>query len=132
MLLFTGIFDIFSKIKFLGHPLAFMMVYLWSRDPDNYNVRMSFFVLTFNAPFLPWVMLSFSLLLGNPVETDLLGIFVGHTYYFLDTVYPQVAAIRGWSVKKLLYTPSFLHYLFSNDQAFAFLNTRVMIIYIFS
>lgn len=126
MLLFAAMVPIFNKIKFLGHPLSFMMVYLWSRDPDNADVRMSFLgVLQFNAPYLPWVLLAFSLLIGNPIEMDLLGIIVGHTYYFLDYVYPQVAEIRGWSWKQLLVTPSILHYFFSTDQAFAFLNTRV-------
>lgn len=125
MLLLTATVDTFSRIKFLGHPLSFMMVYLWSRDPENVHVRLSFFVLQFNAPILPWVMLSFSALLGNPIETDLLGIVVGHVYYFLDQVYPQVAEVRGWRWQKVLYTPPFLHVLFSSDQFFALLNTRV-------
>jgi Derlin-2/3 len=109
----------FSKIKFLGHPLTFMMVYLWARDPENYHTHMSFFgVITFSAPYLPWVLLLFSLVLGNPVEMDLMGILVGHTYYFMDSVYPKVAAVRGWSWKRLLVTPSFLHYIFATDFGF--------------
>mmetsp|Transcript_13481 Transcript_13481/g.29768 ORF Transcript_13481/g.29768 Transcript_13481/m.29768 type:complete len:156 (+) Transcript_13481:105-572(+) len=120
-------FDFFSRIKFLGHPLTFMMVYLWARDPENYHVRMSFFgVVQFNAPFLPWVLLLFSLLIGNPVEMDLMGIVVGHTYYFLDCVYPQVAAVRGWSLKKILVTPPILHYIFSTDVGFQVVDTGVM------
>ncbi|RYH32245.1 hypothetical protein EON65_00930 [archaeon] len=75
MLIATVCFDVFTKIRFLGHPLTFMMVYLWSRDPDNFHIRMSFFgVLTFSAPYLPWVLLAFSLLIGNPIEMDVLGI----------------------------------------------------------
>lgn len=126
MLTFSVSFDIFSKIKFLGHPLTFMMVYLWARDPENYYIRMSFFgVLQFNAPYLPWVLLLFSLVLGNPIEMDLLGIIVGHTYYFLDYVYPQVAEIRGWSIKKLMITPSLLHYIFATDPAFPIIETEI-------
>lgn len=125
LLLLTTLCESFARIKFLGHPLSFMMVYLWSRDPENVHVRMSFFVLQFNAPVLPWVMLTFSLLLGNPVETDLLGIIAGHVYYFLDQVYPQVAEVRGWRWKRILYTPSVLEYLFQTDNYLAFLNTRV-------
>jgi len=35
---------------------------------------MNFFgLLTFNAPYLPWVLLAFSLLLGNSISVDLLG-----------------------------------------------------------
>jgi Derlin-2/3 len=111
MLFFVVSFEAFSKIKFLGHPLAFMMVYLWARNPENVHMRMNLMGLfPFNAPYLPWVLLLFSLFIGNPIETDLLGILVGHMYYFLVSVYPRVADIRGWSCRKLLVTPSILKY----------------------
>jgi Derlin-2/3 len=128
MLIVTTLFDTFARIKFLGHPLTFMMVYLWSRDPENAHIQLSFLgVLQFTAPYLPWVLLSFSLLIGNPVEMDLLGIFAGHIYYFLDYIYPQIAHMRNWNFKKLVFTPPFLHYLFSSEQLFAYLNTRVSV-----
>ena len=97
----------FTKIKFLGHPLAFMMVYVWARGPENLNIRMSLLGLfPFSAPYLPWVLLLFSLLLGNPIETDLMGIVVGHLYFFFDRIFPQVADVRGWTLKKPLTTPA--------------------------
>jgi hypothetical protein len=40
-------------------------------------------LVTFNAPYLPWVLLGFSALLGHDVTSDLLGIAVGHAYYYL-------------------------------------------------
>ena len=59
-----------------------MMVYVWGRL--NPHQRMSFLGLfPFTAPYLPWVLLIFSVLLGNPVTVDLIGIAVGHAYYFL-------------------------------------------------
>jgi Derlin-2/3 len=76
-----------------------MLVYVWARR--NPHVRMNFFnLLTFNAPYLPWVLLGFSLLLGNSVSVDLLGMAVGHVYYFLEDVFPNQPG--GW---KLLKTP---------------------------
>ena len=118
----------FSKIRFLGHSLSFMMVYVWGRGRENANVRMSLLGLyNFNAPYLPWVLLAFSLCLGNPIETDFLGIIVGHLYYFLDHVYPQVADSRGWSCRKILVTPVLLHYIFnSNDMIRGINDTRVL------
>jgi Derlin-2/3 len=111
-LLFPSFFPLFSKIKFLGHPLAFMMVYLWARGPEQRNVRMSLLGLfPFNAPYLPWVLLLFSLFLRNPIESDVLGIIVGHIYYFLHDIYPQVAAVRGWSLKQVLVAPAILHWI---------------------
>ena len=41
------------------------------------------------APYLPWVLLAFSLLLGNSVEVDMMGIVVGHAYFFLEDVFPN-------------------------------------------
>lgn len=126
MLICSMTIDFFSRIKFLGHPLTFMMVYLWARDPENYHIRMNFFgVITFSAPYLPWVLLIFSLVLGNPIEMDLMGIVVGHTYYFLDTVYPQVAAVRDWSLKRIMVTPSILHYIFATDPGFQIIDADV-------
>jgi len=110
-------FEVFSKIKFLGHSLSFMMVYVWARAKENEHMRMQLLGLyTFNAPYLPWVLFLFSLFLRNPPGTDLLGIVVGHLYYFLDTVYPVVASVRGWRVKKLLHTPYLLSYIMGDAR----------------
>lgn len=83
-----------------------MLVYVWARR--NPHVRMNFFgLLTFNAPYLPWVLLGFSLLLGNSIAVDLLGMAVGHFYYFLEDVFPnQPGGMR------LLETPHILKVLF--------------------
>ena len=65
-----------------------MLVYVWARR--NPFVRMNFFgLLTFQAPYLPYVLLGFSLLLGNSVSVDLLGMAVGHTYYYLEDIFPN-------------------------------------------
>ena len=94
-----------------------MMVYIWARTPENAGVRMSLMGLfPFNAPYLPWVLLIFSLFLGNHIENDLLGILVGHIYYFFDSVYPCVAEIRGWRQKKIIVTPFILNYIFSDNR----------------
>ena len=79
-----------------------MLVYVWARR--NPMVRMNFFgLLTFQAPYLPWVLLGFSLLLGNSVSVDLLGMAVGHIYYFLEDVFPNQPG-----GKRLLQTPLIL------------------------
>ena len=74
---------------------------------------MSFLALfSFHAPYLPWVLLSFSVLLGNSATIDLIGIIVGHVYYFLEDVYPIIADIRGWRVRRWLAAPTLLKQLF--------------------
>ena len=69
-------------------------------------------MLAFNAPYLPWVLLSFSLLLGHDVTSDLLGIAVGHLYFFFEDVFPALAVARGWGLRRPLGTPYVLHFLF--------------------
>ena len=98
---------IFLSVHFLSNSLTFMMLYVWGRR--NTYVRMTFFgILTFTAPYLPWVILGFSAMVGNNLITDLIGIGVGHLYYFFEDVYPIVADIRGWRVKRWLEAPNFL------------------------
>ncbi|XP_047292143.1 derlin-2 isoform X3 [Homo sapiens] len=104
MFLFGGflmtLFGLFVSLVFLGQAFTIMLVYVWSRR--NPYVRMNFFgLLNFQAPFLPWVLMGFSLLLGNSIIVDLLGIAVGHIYFFLEDVFPnQPGGIR------ILKTPS--------------------------
>jgi len=101
----------FLTVNFLGSSLSFMMMYVWGRR--NEEARMSFLgVFSFTAPYLPWVMLTFSMLLGNSaIMVDVIGIFVGHSYYFLEYVYPVIAEIRGWKVKRFFEPPMILHWL---------------------
>lgn len=87
------------------------------RGRRNEDVKMSFLgFFTFNAPYIPWVMLTFSVLLGNSVATDLIGIAVGHMYYFLEYVYPVLAETRGWPIKRLLEPPALLHWVCGSYQ----------------
>ncbi|XP_007547487.1 derlin-2-like isoform X1 [Poecilia formosa] len=110
MFLFGGILitllGLFANIFFLGQAFITMLVYVWSKR--NPLIRMNFFgLLTFQAPLLPWVLMGCSLLLGNPVTADVLGIGVGHLYYFLEDVFPNQPGGR-----KLLTTPDLLRVMF--------------------
>ncbi|XP_037091559.1 derlin-2-like [Pollicipes pollicipes] len=76
------------NLLFLGQAFTIMLVYVWSRR--NPFIHLNFFgLLSFQAPYLPWVLLAFSLLLGNKVAVDMVGIAVGHGYFFLEDVFPQ-------------------------------------------
>ena len=66
--------------------------------------------LVFRAPYLPWVMLGFSVLIGNAITMDLIGIAVGHVYYFLEFVYPVMAEVRGWRIKRIMEPPFVLQW----------------------
>jgi Derlin-2/3 len=66
-------------MPFLGTALSQTMVYIWSRK--NQDTRMSFLGLfVFRAPFLPWVLMLFSLVLHGTVPKDeMCGVVVGHS-----------------------------------------------------
>ncbi|KAI5330919.1 hypothetical protein L3X38_021045 [Prunus dulcis] len=98
----------FAKIIFLSNSLTFMMVYVWSKQ--NPFIHMSFLGLfTFTAAYLPWVLLTFSVIVGASAWVDLLGMIAGHAYYFLEDVYPRMTGRRP------LRTPSFIKALFADD-----------------
>lgn len=60
-------------------------------------------IFNFTAPFMPWVLLGFSFLLsGNIPTADIIGIIVGHLYYFLADVYPSIYKKRILKTPKLL------------------------------
>ncbi|CAD1472374.1 unnamed protein product, partial [Heterotrigona itama] len=104
ILLYT--FAFFVNLLFLGHAFTIMLVYVWSRR--NPFVRLNFFgLLNFQAPYLPWVLLGFSVLLGNTIWVDLVGMAVGHMYYFAEDVFPR---LRGGF--RVLKTPQILKTLF--------------------
>ena len=102
------------SIPFLGPALSSTLVYIWSRrNPDT---RLSFLgLLVFTAPYLPLVLMAFSLVIHSTVPKDeICGIVVGHSkramksesnngmqerimlipiytvYYFFSDVYPPL------------------------------------------
>ncbi|CAJ0756067.1 20189_t:CDS:2 [Entrophospora sp. SA101] len=102
-----------TNIPFLGSPLAFTLVYIWSRR--NPFIRLNFIGLfVFGAPYLPWVLLGFSLLLNNvfPIG-DTLGIIIGHIYYFFEDVWPHERNSGG---RRWLKTPQIIVRLFEGGQ----------------
>jgi len=110
MFLFGGclmsLIGFFVNLVFLGQAFTIMLVYVWSRR--NPATRLSFFgMLHFRAPYLPWVLIGFSVMLGNAVLVDGIGVACGHVYYFLEDVFP--AQEGGF---KILNTPRFIKYLF--------------------
>ena len=56
-----------------------MQVYVWSRR--NPYMTLSFLgIMNFTAPYLPWVLLGFSVILGSSPGVDLLGLLVGENF----------------------------------------------------
>ncbi|EPB88351.1 hypothetical protein HMPREF1544_04817 [Mucor circinelloides 1006PhL] len=103
----------FASLPFMGSALSFTMVYIWARR--NPYVRLNFLgLLVFTAPYLPWVLLIFSLCLGGQIPTgDILGVLVGHIYYFFEDVWPRDPVSQG---KKWLATPRIIRWLVEGNR----------------
>jgi Derlin-2/3 len=106
LFVFSGVLLLLSNVfigsLFLGSTLTYILVYIWSRREPW--IQLNFLGLfIFQAPFLPWVFLGFSALLSGTFPTShLLGILIGHLYYFFEDVWPNEGGHR-W-----LRTPSIM------------------------
>lgn len=78
------------SLPFLGHALSSTIVYIWSRR--NPEIQISFFgLMVFAAPYLPWALMAFTLFLHGAVPRDeLMGVVIGHVWYFFTDVYPPL------------------------------------------
>jgi Derlin-2/3 len=79
------------SMAFLGSALSSTLIYIWSRK--NPDTLLSFLgLLVFKAPYLPWVLLCFSLIMHGTVPKDeMCGIVVGHSKCFDATEAPMQA-----------------------------------------
>ncbi|XP_073530724.1 derlin-2-like isoform X2 [Phyllobates terribilis] len=114
MFLFGGliitVFGLLVDLSFMGQAFTLMLVYVWCRR--NPYVRINILgILTVQAPYMPWVLLLFSILVGDSILVDALGIAAGHLYYFLEDVFPnQPGGMR------LLVTPEILKQIFDEPH----------------
>lgn len=80
-------------VPFLGHALASMLLYIWAYSNPFVKVNIMG-IISVHAPYLPWVFLGFSILTHSSVHSQLLGIAIGHSFYFLEVVYPKIKGHR--------------------------------------
>jgi len=64
------------------------VIYVWCNLNKDQIVPF-YFGLKVPAQYLPWVLCLFSMVVGGSGMTELLGIFVGHVYYFFKFRYAQ-------------------------------------------
>lgn len=91
------------SMKYLGHNLATFLVYIWSRVFEGSDVNfMDFIVL--KSEMLPWVFCAQTFLLEQELPVaDLIGIAVGHLFYYLKN-------------KNMLEAPDFLRAWFQSEK----------------
>lgn len=97
-----------AGIFYLMDPMILAVMYVWCQL--NRDTIVTFWFGTqFKAIYLPWVLVGFNLIVKGGGFVELLGIAVGHVYFFLMFKYPQ-----DFNGVQLLQTPQILYKYFPN------------------
>ena len=84
-LLMIAIAYVVGNQPFLASSMLSAIVYLWSREYAE-QVLSIFGLFNVQAFYFPWVLCAIRVLMGGSAVPDLIGIFAGHVYYFLEDV----------------------------------------------
>jgi len=106
---------LFMDVMVLMDPMVMCVLYIYCQL--NKDVIVNFWFGTqFRAMYLPWVLFGFNLIISGGGLTELMGILVGHLYFFLKFQYAQ-----DYAGQDLLSTPTFLESWFpgARRQPFA-------------
>ncbi len=96
-------------MPFVGSMAASVVMYAWSRrEPDT---PMNIYGFIVKGLHLPWAFMAIHVLMGASPIPDLIGIAIGHTYYFLVSEMPSRFGI------KILSTPHFLRNYFDQNYS---------------
>lgn len=104
------IIGLLANIYFLMDPMILSVLYVWCQVNRDQIVQF-WFGTQFKAMYLPWVLFAFNMILGSGGWHELLGILVGHLYFFLMFKYPQ-----DFGGRQFLQTPSIFYRLLPNRR----------------
>jgi len=92
----------------LAKGLSFYILYYWSRK--NPTVQITFFFgIKFQGIYLPWCLMFFNMIQGGFPIGELIGVVIGHVYFFLNDVLPLTG---GTQYTK---TPQFVQDMIGRD-----------------
>ncbi|VDM42646.1 unnamed protein product [Toxocara canis] len=77
-----------AGVYFLLEPMVLSVLYIWCQLNKDQIVQF-WFGTQFKAMYLPWILVAFNMVLRGGGMNELIGILVGHSYYFLMFKYPQ-------------------------------------------
>jgi len=99
----------FLSIIFLSLPMLLYVLYVWCRRNPFEQLHILGLVPV-AAPYIPYVFVVLSMVLGQSLRDDLLGIIVGHTYWFLVDIAPKVIKFE------IIRTPFFIQAMFPQQM----------------
>ena len=97
----------------LMDPIIMSVIYVYCMINQEQIVSF-WFGTRFKARYLPWALFGVNFMLGGGGLYELVGILVGHLYYFVMMKYPAEQGVT------LLQTPEFLYNYFPNNQPTSF------------
>ena len=71
--------------------MLYLVLYVWSRR--NPTQQVSLYGFPVQAVMLPWALCAFNMVIGNSLLLPLMGIGVGHLYYFAIEVLPDAYGV---------------------------------------
>merc|ERR1719322_1868383 len=92
--------------------MVLSVLYVWCMINKDTIVNF-WFGTQFKAMYLPWVMFAFKLIIAGKGIEELVGILIGHMYFFLSFKYPQ-----DFGGPSLLATPNILYSCFQTKEEF--------------
>ncbi|XP_064641450.1 derlin-1-like [Lineus longissimus] len=114
MLIFNSvilvIIGFLAELMLLMDPFVLSVMYVWCQLNRDQIVQF-WFGTQFKAMYLPWVLVAFNMIIRGGGISELIGIFVGHLYFFLMFKYPQ-----DFGGVRFINTPSFLYKYFPNRR----------------
>merc|ERR1712180_575546 len=89
MLLFNWLLAVivalFMSIPFIMDPMVMSILYVWCQLNKDTIVNF-WFGTQFKAMYLPWVLFGFNMIIAGGGVMELVGILIGHMYFFLSLV----------------------------------------------
>ncbi|XP_044263855.1 derlin-1 [Tribolium madens] len=76
------------EMPLLLDPMILSVLYIWCQLNKDTIVNF-WFGTRFKAMYLPWVLLAFNMVISGGGVQELIGILIGHLYFFLMFKYPQ-------------------------------------------
>lgn len=104
-------------LKFPPALPAISVQYVWSRNFPEQKVSIMGLV-TVMSFYLPFAFVGMSIVMGQDPIPDIIGIVVGHLYFFLKVLYPATSGrqllvtpqfLRNWLASRGLGVPTFTH-----------------------
>ena len=92
---------------------ALILAIAYTYAQENKGKKVSFFIVTFNVVWLPWVMLLMTLVMAGPgaVLQQATGIVAAHLYDFLTRLWPTFGGGRNYII-----TPAIVKQWFGADR----------------